>query len=158
MDRPEAWSKGDYPAIEDLMPHRDSVVLIDRILRHSAESTDVLVSVEKQRWMKNADGTVGGSLAVEYMAQCVAAREGLIALEEGRPPPTGFLVGISRLRLEVSNFAANAELRVRSWRVRGRPSLGALSHRCELYLGQHEPGELIGEGRLSVSVPREPEI
>jgi len=147
----------EFPPIESLMPHRDPVVLLDRILRHDSESTDVLVSIAKQKWLKNEDGSVCGSLAVEYMAQCVAAHEGLLALDEGRPPPKGFLVGVTGLNLEVPKFDADAELRIQSRRVRGRPSLGALSHQCELYLGRLESGRLLAQGRLSVSVPRESE-
>jgi predicted hotdog family 3-hydroxylacyl-ACP dehydratase len=167
MSRADATSRRPFPTIEELMPHRGTVVLLHRILRHDSESTDALISIAKQKWLKDENGTVAGSLAVEYMAQCVAAHEGLLALDEGRPPPTGFLVGVTGLRLEVAEFAADAELCVRSRRVRGRPSLGALSHQCELYLdrsdpdrpidssSRDEPGPLLAEGRLSVSVPRD---
>ncbi len=159
MRRDEATASVGFPAIEELMPHRGTVVLLDEILRHDSESTDVRISISKQRWLKRADGSVAGSLAIEYMAQCVAAHEGLLALDEGRPPPRGFLVGVTGLRLEVAGFAAGAELVVRSRRIRGRPSLGALSHRCQLFLAFSEglddtPGKLLAEGRLSVSVPR----
>ena len=174
-DRPR---QGGFPAIEELMPHRGPVVLIDRVLAHDAESTEVRVSVEEQRWLKHQNGYVAGWLAVEYMAQCVAAREGLLALDEGRPPPVGYLVGVSRLRLECVEFPADAVLCVSSRRVRGRPSLGALSHQCRLYLDSHfasgkssvrsprgespveagssgaARGRLLADGRLSVSVPR----
>lgn len=159
MRRDEEAARVGFPAIEELMPHRGTVVLLDEILRHDSESTDVRISISKQRWQKRADGSVAGSLAIEYMAQCVAAHEGLLALDEGRPPPTGFLVGVTGLRLEVASFAAGADLVVRSRRVRGRPSLGALSHQCQLFLAvsgglDGTPGELLAEGRLSVSVQR----
>jgi len=167
MSLDDATSRRAFPPIEQLLPHRGNVVLLHRILRHDAESTDAGVSIAKQKWLKHEDGRVRVALVVEYMAQCVAAREGLLALAEGRPPPKGFLVGVTRLRLEVPEIEADAELLVRSRRVRGRPSLGALSHRCELFLDQTgsdrageewppgEPGPLIAEGRLSVSVPRD---
>ena len=159
MGRDEAPASVGFPAIEELMPHRGTVVLLGEILRHDSASTDVRVSISQQKWLKRADGSVAGSLAIEYMAQCVAAHEGLLALDEGRPPPTGFLVGVTGLRLEVASFAAGAELVVRSRRVRGRPSLGALSHQCQLFLASSEglgdtPGALLAAGRLSVSVPR----
>jgi predicted hotdog family 3-hydroxylacyl-ACP dehydratase len=163
----DAHQHREFPAIEELMPHRGTVVLLHGILRHDSESTDARVSIAKQKWLKRENGTVAGSLAVEYMAQCVAAHEGLLALEEGRPPPKGFLVGVTGLRLEVSEFAADAELRVRTRRLRGRPSLGALSHQCEVHLERFSPdrpdgdgsrdelGRMLAQGRLSVSVWRD---
>ena len=164
MSQAEAAGAGEFPAIEELIPHRGPVVLLDRILRHDSTSTDAQVSVADQRWLKRDDGSVASWLAVEYMAQCVAAHEGLIALEEGRPPPSGFLVGVTGLRLEAFEFASDARLRVSSRRVRGRPALGALSHQCRLALedfgeensGANPNGEatgrLLAEGRFIVSV------
>lgn len=149
-----------FPALEELIPHRDRVVLLDRILRHDADSTDALVSIAKQRWLKREDGSVASWLAVEFMAQCVAAHEGLLALDEGRLPPAGFLVGVTALRIETEGFAPDAELRVTSRRLRGRPSLGALSHQCQLFgfdAADEAAGRLLAQARLSVSVPREPE-
>ena len=167
MNRAEnAEHRQTYPPIEELMPHRGPVVLLHAILHHDSESTDARVSIAKQKWLKRENGTVAASLAVEYMAQCVAAHEGLLALDDDRPPPTGFLVGVTGLCLEVAEFAADAKLRVRVRRVRGRPSLGALSHQCEVYLDRSdsdlrdedgsndERGRLLAAGRLSVSVPR----
>ena len=153
-----------FPAVEELMPHRGRVILLGRVLSHSAQFTDALVSVDAQRWLRRDDGSVAGWLTIEYMAQCVAAREGLLSIDEGRPLPTGFLVGVTGLKLGTAEFRSGEELRVRSWRVRGRPELGALSHRCELYrfrgkVSQKsgEPGEIgddatLAEGRLSVAV------
>jgi predicted hotdog family 3-hydroxylacyl-ACP dehydratase len=156
MSRAEWIDGGEFPAVEALMPHRGPVVLLDRILTHDSQYTEARVSIAGQRWLKREDGSVPAWLAVEYMAQCVAVRDGLLALEAGRPPPKGYLVGVTRLFLETPEFEADAELRVRSQRVRGRPSLGALSHQCSLYrnLPNGEMGALLAKGRLSVSVPR----
>ncbi len=138
------------------MPHRGPVLLLDCVLSHDSQRTDARVCIDSQRWLKRDDGSVAGWIAVEYMAQCVAAHEGLLALDEGRPPPTGFLVAATGLRLHASDFQAGAQLRVRSERVRGRPGLGVLSHQCSLHIEGPGRGkaELLAEGRLSVSTPR----
>ena len=181
MSGADPAGRDDFPPIEALIPHRGSVVLLDRILSHDADATEVRVSIARQEWLKDEDGSVAAWLTVEYMAQCVAAHEGLLALDEGRPPPAGFLVGVSGLRVDADRYAPDAVLRVTSRRVRGRPSLGALSHRCEVYLesggalasdfasdtrrasvssgsDRLDPvprGRPVAEGRLSVSVPRD---
>lgn len=138
------------------MPHRGLILLLDFVLSHDSQRTDVSVCIDSQRWLKRDDGSVAGWLAVEYMAQCVAAHESLLALDEGRPPPHGFLVAATGLRLHASHFEAGTQLRVRARRVRGRPGLGALSHRCSLHSGGlgRNPEKLLAEGRLSVSTPR----
>jgi predicted hotdog family 3-hydroxylacyl-ACP dehydratase len=51
-------------------------------------------------------------LAVEYMAQGIAAPESMIARAEGRTLPLGFLVSVTGLRLGVSCFQADERLRV----------------------------------------------
>ena len=142
----------DFPAISDLMPHRGPIVLLDRVVAHDGKSTTAAVCIEKQRWLRRGDGSVASWLAVEYMAQCIAAHEGLIALAENRPPPQGFLMAASNLRLEVSHFEAEQELQVRVERASGRPGLGVIAHQCSL---TSENGTRpLAEGRLSVSVPR----
>lgn len=146
----------DFPAIEELMPHRGPALLLDRVLSHDHERTEAAVMVETQQWLKRDDGTVAGWLAVEYMAQCLAAHEGILALDEGRPPPKGFLIAATGLRLYQTHFPGNARLRVGSRRVRGRPGLGILSHQCTLHAEPSEAGAgtLLAEGRLSVSIPK----
>lgn len=138
------------------MPHRGPILLLDHVISHDSQHTDALVCIESQTWLKHDDGSVAGWLAVEYMAQCVAAHESLLARDEGRPPPTGFLVAATGLHLHVSNFSADSRLRVRASRVRGRPGLGVLSHQCSLHLRDPEGGKpvILAEGRLSVSIPR----
>lgn len=138
------------------MPHRGPILLLDRVISHDSKHTDAYVCIESQSWLKCDDGSVAGWLAIEYMAQCVAAHESLLALDEGRPPPTGFLVAATGIRLHVPRFSADSRIRVRASRVRGRPGLGVLSHQCSMQLldpGRGRPASL-AEGRLSVSAPR----
>jgi len=149
----EAHTGIQFPAIEALMPHRGPILLLDRVTRHDSEYTEAHVCVEFQSWLGRGDGSVAGWLAMEYMAQCVAAHESLLALDAGRPLPTGFLVSATRLCLHASHFAAGSQLRVRARRVRGRPGLGVLSHECSLHLADPTVGKqaLLAEGRLSVA-------
>ena len=167
MKRAERLGQVDYPTIEELIPHRGPVVLLARIVGHDGESTDAEVSIAGQRWLTREDGSVASWLAVEYMAQCVAAHEGLLAHYEGRPPPSGFLVGVTGLTLKAEEYATDVRLRVSARRLRGRPSLGALSHQCRLELEPRVDGGrvaessgdesrgLLAEGRFVVSVRRD---
>lgn len=163
MDPKPEDDRGEFPPIKALMPHRGPVLLLDRVLSHDHHETTSLIRVDAQRFLTRDDGSVASWVSVEYMAQGVAAHEGLLAYYEGRPLPLGFLVAVNKLRLHEDAFKSDAHILVRARRVRGRPEMGALSHRCSLHLvdAAHvaadeisEAGAPVAEGRISVSIPR----
>ena len=146
-------SPSELPPVSELIPHRGKVLLLERLLAHDAESTTVRVAVGASGWLRRGDGSAPSWLAVEYMAQCAAAHEGMLARSEGRPPPLGFLISARGLHLHCAHFAAEEFLRVRASRALGRPGLGALSHSCSIHAAnQGTQGALLAEGRLSVSL------
>ena len=165
---PKAEQERDgFPSIESLLPHRGPASLLDRVLGHSEVETACLIRLDTQTFLTHVDGSVGSWVALEYMAQAVAAHEGLLAYYDGRALPLGFLVAVSKLRLHEASFESEDRLIVRARRVRGRPELGALSHQCSLDLvresaladdrllvGGASPGVRVAEGRISVSIPR----
>ncbi len=145
------------PPVTDLMPHRGRALLLERVLEHDGTSTTARVVVGSSEWLRRVDGSVPAWLAIEYMAQCLAAHEGLLALAEGRPLPRGSLIKAAGVRLGCPQLDSGQVLRVRTVLVRGRPGLGVLSHQCTVH-PEHEPDTAppIAEGRLSVSVERDP--
>lgn len=132
--------------------------MLDRVVAHDRESTTATVRVANQRWLTRRDGSVEAWLAIEYMAQCVAAHEGMVAYHEGRVLPLGFLVSVTRLHLGVVRFGKDEELHVRARRIRGRPGLGVLSHACAIFHADHSASHSderpVAEGRLSIAVER----
>jgi len=146
-------SEGELPPIEELIPHCGESILLDRVLKHDGDSTTTRVIVRSQRWLRRRDGSVASWLAIEYMAQCIAAHEGMLARADGRVLPLGFLVGVKRLRLGAPRFDRDEELRVWTRRIRGRPGLGVLSHSCIISREGDGPGvDPIAEGRLTIVV------
>ena len=139
----------ELPPVTEVLPHRPPVLLLDRVLSHDTEETVARVTIAADQWLRRADGSAPPWLALEYMAQCVAAHEGLLARDEGRPLPRGYLMGAHGLRLHAAGFAAGEQLEVRASRFRGRPGLGVLSHVCSI---SSQEGELLAEGRLSVAL------
>ena len=146
----------EAPPIEELIPHRGESILLDRVIDHDRESTTAVAVVGGHRWLRQPDGSVAAWLAIEYMAQCVAAHEGMLARADGRTLPLGFLVGATGLRLGASRFRGDEQLRVRVRRIRGRPGLGVLAHACAIFIESDDPndpnGEPVAEGRLSIVV------
>jgi predicted hotdog family 3-hydroxylacyl-ACP dehydratase len=139
----------DLPPVLEVLPHRSPVVLLDRLLAHDPAATTVRVAIGENRWLLRPDGSAPPWLALEYMAQCVAAHEGLLARADGRPLPRGFLVRAHGLRMPAPGFASGEVFQVRAARERGRAGLGVLSHRCSVV---NEEGDQVAEGRLSVAL------
>ena len=142
--------------IEWLIPHRGQSVLLDRIIDHDGESTTTGIVVGAKPWLERENGSVAPWLSVEYMAQSIAAHEGILARAEGRELPLGFLVSVLDLQIRCASLQQGEFLEVHTVRVRGRPELGVLSHRCALFrpaVGGAER-EALAEGRLSISIPK----
>lgn len=145
----------ELPPVSELVPHRGEVLLLDRVLEHADASTAVRVVVDRRAWLRSDDGSVPAWIAVEYMAQCIAAHEGIRARLEGRPPVRGSLAAAMGVRLHRDSFQPGEWLRVETRRVRGRPGLGVLSHFCTVHQEvEAGGGPLLVEGRLSISIPR----
>ena len=148
-------SEGELPPIEELIPHCGGSVLLDRVLAHDGDSTTARVVVGSRGWLRQRDGSVASWLAIEYMAQCIAAHEGMLARTDGRTLPLGFLVSVKRLRLGAQRFDRDEVLRVSTRRVLGRPGLGVLSHICAISRERDGPeAEPIAKGRLTIVVDR----
>jgi predicted hotdog family 3-hydroxylacyl-ACP dehydratase len=147
-------SSAEFPHITELVPHRGQVLLLDEVIEHDGESTLSHVDIASQNWLKREDGSVASWLALEYMAQCVSAHEGLCALAEGRSFPYGYLVKTTKLRIHRTRFEADESLFVRARRVCGRPGLGVLSHMCTVHASRMTDAiPPLAEGRLTLSLP-----
>ena len=146
-------SATELPPIEHLVPHRGESLLLDRVLEHDDKSTVVRVVVGSRKCLEKTDGTIAPWVALEYMSQCIAAHESLLAAENGDARTPGYLTAATGVRLHRSHFEAGEQLRVRTRRTRGRPGLGAFSHFCTIYQeGEARDGRLLAEGRLTISI------
>lgn len=90
--------------LEDLLPHRSPMILIDEIVDFDAVNNTLTTSVTvKEPWTAN-------HVAVEYMAQTAAALAGLsdrLSDSDCAPRP-GFLLGTRVMDLEIDRFEPGA--------------------------------------------------
>ncbi len=148
-------SAAELPPIEGLVPHRGESLLLDCVLEHDDESTVARVVVGSHGCLGKADGTIAPWAALEYMCQCIAAHESLVAADGRGSRTPGYLTAAVGVRLHRSRFEPGERLRVRTRRTRGRLGLGVFSHSCTIHQeGQAGEGKLLAEGRLTISVPR----
>ena len=97
--------------VEDLVPHRSPMVLIDAVESADLTSSTLVASfAAREEWR-------GNWFALEYMAQAAAALAGLHDRAEGaaacRP---GFLLGTRRLDLGIAEFVPGVKYLVKAVR------------------------------------------
>ncbi|HXZ85342.1 MAG TPA: hypothetical protein VEI82_07610 [Myxococcota bacterium] len=134
------------PALDigELLPQRGPMRLLSRLLSHSRERTICAVDVSDSELFREADGQVPACVALEYMAQCIAAHG--VLLDEEKPRP-GLLVGVKRLELHRDRLAPSESLEVSARILQRVGRLASLA--CEV----RAQDELVAEGVLSVFVP-----
>jgi predicted hotdog family 3-hydroxylacyl-ACP dehydratase len=137
------------PPIEELVPHRPPMLLIDRVCAHGDDVTISTVAIRPDSPFVAAgsDGRLGvpAVVGIEYMAQTVAAYAGLSARKEKRAPRIGFLLGCRELSLATDAFAVGEILTVEVRRVFGENDLGSFS--CKVVGAD---GRTLASGSLTV--------
>jgi predicted hotdog family 3-hydroxylacyl-ACP dehydratase len=137
----------EFAPLERLIPHSGSMRLLSRVLSHSGGVTVCAIDPADAELFREADGRVPAWVAVEYMAQCVAAHGALLDGHAETGPRPGFLVGAKRISLHRESFAIGESLEVSARVLQRIGRLATLA--CELRAG----GEVAAEGTLSVFVP-----
>ncbi|NJD06098.1 MAG: 3-hydroxylacyl-ACP dehydratase [Methylococcaceae bacterium] len=137
----------DRCRFENLIPHRGSMCLIERVLNWDGQAI-VCASAghrDPAHPLRGDDGRLGCCIGLEYAAQAAAVHGGLLAEQAGVRPPAGYLAGTRALRLRRRWLDdLEDELIVRAERLLG-------SEQSLLYgFGVTCGGEPVCEGRLSV--------
>lgn len=142
----------DFPAIGELLPHAGAMLLLRRVVAHDEHQTTCAVDVADSALFRRGDGTIPAFVAIEYMAQCIAAHGGLRARAGGAPVRVGLLLGTRRVNLHAAHFAPATPLRVTARHAHG--SGGMLSFDCSVWSSDETP---LAEGRLNVYIPEDPD-
>lgn len=147
-------------SVASLLPHGGNMVLLDEIIGYDRNSLQGRARIGPTHVFLQADGHVPVWLAVEIMAQGIAALDGCHAADEGRPPALGFLLGSRRLSVHADRVPVGAELRVDvALSTDGGQGFGVFD--CELHwlnapAAERETlpgGTLIASGALNVYQP-----
>lgn len=138
-----------FPPIEDVVPHRPPMLLLDRVCSHGDDVTVSTVAIRPDSPFiaTGADGRPGvpAVVGIEYMAQTVAAYAGLSARKEKRAPRIGFLLGCRELSLATDVFAVGEVLTIQVRRVFGENDLGHFN--CTI---TGADGQTLASGSLTV--------
>lgn len=100
-----------YPALDEILPHRPPMLLLDALTHVEERAVACTVTVREGSPFV-AGGKASSLLAVEYFAQAVAAMFAYKARGDGAPPFHGLLLGARDLELAVPHFRVGDVLEV----------------------------------------------
>lgn len=127
---------GPLFAIEDVVPHRQDMCLLERIVRWDEDSIEAELVVPASGLFVE-DGCVPAWVGIEYMAQAIAAWAGCRARVAGNPPQVGFLLGSRRYASTHGSFPSGSRLRVHArCELLGDNGLGMFA--CRILAGDEE--------------------
>jgi predicted hotdog family 3-hydroxylacyl-ACP dehydratase len=101
-----------FPAIEALLPHRGTMLLIERVVAADDASIEAEQIVPATGWYLDTEGRMPAWIGIEAMAQAIAAHVSLCALWRGEPPRCGVLLGAKDYRAAVSGYGVGERLRI----------------------------------------------
>ncbi|MEP5230829.1 MAG: hypothetical protein ABJQ78_05275 [Alloalcanivorax sp.] len=107
---------GEFPPVAELVPHSGALVLLDRIVAVEEESLTAAIQVTADGLYNHGDA-VPAWVAMEYMAQAVAAFAGLESYRNGDTIPLGFLLGSRKVEFNSQSFPVGSVLTVTVKRI-----------------------------------------
>jgi predicted hotdog family 3-hydroxylacyl-ACP dehydratase len=134
----------NYPPLAETLPHEPPMVLLDRILHSDSSRTECTVKIQRDSPFLKGNG-VSCIIALEYMAQCIAVRAGLEALERCEKPEPGFLIGCRKMEFHVAEFPLGSDLIVTTEKSLSVAGFGHFH--CEI----RNQDQIIAAGVLSVA-------
>jgi predicted hotdog family 3-hydroxylacyl-ACP dehydratase len=136
------------PAIEDLISHRGTMLLLDRVLTFENDSTTAEYVPRTDAWYADEAGNMPAWIGIELMAQTIAAHVGLLKRREGVSPKQGALLGTRRYTSTRSAFASGETLLVDAKMIY-RDDSGLAAYECRIAVG----GDEIASAVLKVFEP-----
>lgn len=114
MPKDDQHTMSDMPEPAWLVPHATPMVLLSRIVWRKANAILAEVDHTQDTQYRSSDGVTPAWVALEYMAQTVAAYAGWKRRDEGRKPDLGFLLGTRKFTVSVAGFAPGERLQIQA--------------------------------------------
>ena len=132
-----------FPPIEELMPHRDPMLWVDEVVAREEEAVHCRLTLRDSHVFVH-EGSVEPVVAIEFMAQAIAALVGLRDRQKNENIRPGYLIAIPEARFEVDTFSVGQTLDLHVKRVWGDDELASFECRVE-----HQ-GALAAQAQISV--------
>jgi predicted hotdog family 3-hydroxylacyl-ACP dehydratase len=138
------------PPIEDLLHHRGTMRLLDRVIRFAADTVATEYTPRADAWYADGDGNLPGWFGIELMAQTVAVHVAMSKRLHGLPAKMGALLGTRMYRANAASFASGRALEIHAREV-FRDQSGLAGYECAIT----RDGEPLAEAILKVFEPED---
>ena len=89
-----------YPPIDRLIPQRDPILMVDRLLEAQDDTARTCLTVRPDNFFLDEDGRLDETGLIEHIAQSASTLAGYKALHAGAArPPVGYIGEVKRFRL-----------------------------------------------------------
>jgi predicted hotdog family 3-hydroxylacyl-ACP dehydratase len=139
-----------FAPIEEFIPHRGAMLLVQEVVACDADSIVVRAGVPRAAWYVDEEGLMPAWIGLELMAQAIAAHAGVQGRLRGSPPRRGMLVGCRAYRAAVPSFGAGMVLEVGA-RASSTDESGLSAFDCTMSSGGRE----LASATVKVFVPPE---
>lgn len=129
--------------IAELVPHRATMLLVDRLLESSPDMVRVEAKVRRDGVFVTEEG-LPGWVGIELMAQTVASWVGLRQWEAGAPVKLGFLLGTRKYDCFLPVFPVGARLEITATQELVAEN-GLAVFACSI----HHEGQLVAQAQLN---------
>jgi predicted hotdog family 3-hydroxylacyl-ACP dehydratase len=130
------------PSLAEVVPHRPPMLLLDEITSWDGQRVECRLVPRVNSPFVEA-GRAPATLAIEYMAQCIAVYGGLVARGRGEPVHIGYLAGARDVTFDADEFRVGEVLYVEATHIWGDDALGSFA--CSV----RREGEVVAKGTLS---------
>jgi predicted hotdog family 3-hydroxylacyl-ACP dehydratase len=142
--------QNSYP-IEQVVPHEHPMILVDALIAYNDISAQCLVNITStSNFFNEVKQGVPSYVAIEYMAQSIAAFANANEKDQGGEVAIGFLVSSRKLKVFVSNFTLGMKLNVFVEQLYAEES-GLSAFDCFI---EHE-GERVAEAKINIFQPQD---
>lgn len=105
-----------FPPVRELVPQRPPMLLLDAVTRQEGDTIACAAELRADNLFVR-EGRAPAALALEYMAQAIAALHGLRARARGEAVRVGLLVGCRALQLHADWLRVGDALQVQARRA-----------------------------------------
>lgn len=145
-----------FPPIEELLPHRGTMLLLDRVVEFETSGLVAEYAPRSDAWYADATGNLPGWIGIELMAQCVAAHVSMSKRKAGLTPKMGALLGTRAYQMSPplsGSFSAGQVLRIRVQET-FRDESGLAAYDCSIT----QNGETLARAMLKIFEPDDFEL
>jgi len=142
----------EFPLIEDLVPHAQGMVLIDRVVGAEGETVRSETTIRPDNIFFQRGRGVPAYVGFEFMAQTISTYDGLRRRATGAKPAIGFLLGCRKYAATRPFFAQGETLTIEATSLLGEE--GMASFDCRIL---EASGAEVANAVINVYRPADPE-